>query len=96
MPSYQFDRKIGLLHLAVSSERVMANLRTYSLPIQLTKGSEIKLSGVKMPKYYVVAIFAADKPMTIRLAGIKDLALLPEMFAPVKAMIGDWMEEVGK
>jgi hypothetical protein len=94
MPNYLFDKKFGNVCVTYATPRVAINLREFNIPIQLTKGSEVKVSGVKMPKYFVVGIFAADKPMTIRLTGLKDLDSLPEMFAPVKGLLRDFLGEM--
>lgn len=94
MPSYQFDRKFGNVHIAVHKFRVRNNLRNFGIPLQLTKGSEVKVSGVKMPKYYVVGVFCADRPMTMRLTKIDDLKALPEGFTQLRGMIADFMGEI--
>lgn len=94
MPNFQFDRKFGNVHIATHKFRVRNNLRTFGIPLQLTKGSEVKVSGVKLPRYYVVGIFCASRPMTMRLTKADDLKALPAGLDQLRAIIAEFMGEM--
>lgn len=91
MPNFAFDKKFGNVHVATHPMRVKHNLKAFDIPLQFTKGSQMKVSGVKMPKFYVLAVFAADRPMMFRIRAIEDIGKLPGIFDPVKPMLVDFV-----
>lgn len=95
MPDFQFDKKFGAVTVALHPFRVRNNLQAFKIPFQLTKDSQVKVSGVKMPKFYVVGVFAAGKPMVFRFEKAEDLGKLPGIFDLVKGMLEEFVEEIG-
>lgn len=94
MPDYLYDKKFGNVHIATNHVRVALNIKKFGIPIRFPKGTELHVSGVKMPRFYVLAAFAADKAMTLRVRDATDLLSLPPAFTPMYTALVDFMGRI--